>query len=243
MKSVHTEREVKLIAELRSLASDVLEDKFDESDEFLLTWIRYAKHDLKKAERYLRNNKQWRKENGMDKICQEDMKELAVEFPVELDGFDKDGAPILAINVCYDFRQFINASGGKDKFVRYLMKVAEQTMVNVRKQYGKTGGKVTSFCGVLDLGKMPYIQLANTKLIAAVTELAKLCEDNYPGVVKTLYVLNAPRMFKIVLNIFKTFLSEDTVGRIVLLDGKETNWKPVLLENISADNLPSFIKV
>jgi len=237
MNSVFSAKEISLLSELRKLVGELLEDEFQRTDDFLIRWIRYANSDVKKAEQALRNNKKWRQENNWDRIMLEDMKDVQEVFPINMEpGFDKFGCPILVAPQNWEIKQFVNGSpDGKDRYVRYFLRNCEHAMNILRKQYIDTDGQVTRFSLIVNMDGFCYHQLVSTRVINALTETAKISEANFPGIAKSIYVINVPKTFKILFNIMKPFLSGDTISRIKLFD--KTKWREALLEDIPEDQL------
>ncbi|KAM7304229.1 hypothetical protein ISCGN_014129 [Ixodes scapularis] len=69
-----------------------------------------------------------------------------------------------------------------------------------------------------------------------IINLVTMYEDNYPEMLKKAYVINAPKIYPIIYNMVKPFLSEETAKKIHVF-GKD-NWKKALLQDISEEELP-----
>lgn len=68
--------------------------------------------------------------------------------------------------------------------------------------------------------------------------LVKLLEDNYPEMLKQMFVVNAPRIFPILYKICRPMVSEETRHKIHVLG---TNFSSTLLQYIEADQLPAYL--
>jgi len=68
--------------------------------------------------------------------------------------------------------------------------------------------------------------------------LVKVLEDNYPEMMKRLFVVNAPRIFPLLWKICRPMISEDMKNKIHVLGG---NFREVLLQHIDEDQLPVFL--
>jgi hypothetical protein len=243
-----TEKELALTSELRDLTTDILEGDYEIKDDFLIKWIRYKNHDVKKAEQALRGNKKWKQEMKIDSLLEEKFPDLEEFLPIERPGFDKEGCPILAVKMYKDMdvRKIINAPDGKERVTKYMLQQAEIGAAAVKKQHFATNGKVNQVIFVISIEFSPskaFTQLASGAVISTFSQLVTFVEDNYPGIIKAIYVINAPRSFKIVLAIVKPFVSADTVGRLRLYGTDQKEWTKALLEIIRADQLPSFAKI
>ncbi|XP_077806180.1 SEC14-like protein 4 isoform X6 [Macaca mulatta] len=62
-----------------------------------------------------------------------------------------------------------------------------------------------------------------------------ILEANYPETLKNLIIIRAPKLFPVAFNLVKSFMSEETRRKIVILGD---NWKQELTKFISPDQLP-----
>ncbi|XP_011528660.1 SEC14-like protein 6 isoform X5 [Homo sapiens] len=60
-------------------------------------------------------------------------------------------------------------------------------------------------------------------------------EANYPEILKSLIVVRAPKLFAVAFNLVKSYMSEETRRKVVILGD---NWKQELTKFISPDQLP-----
>lgn len=67
---------------------------------------------------------------------------------------------------------------------------------------------------------------------------AKIAQDYYPETMGAAYVVNAPKLFSLLWAIVKGFLDERTRSKVRIIG---SNYRPVLLEAIDAENLPEFL--
>ncbi|KAF6023796.1 hypothetical protein EB796_017898 [Bugula neritina] len=68
-------------------------------------------------------------------------------------------------------------------------------------------------------------------------EIVAAFEDNYPEVLRRVYIINAPRIFVLAYNMVKNVLTARTTGKIHMLG---SNWKESLLDVMDADQLPVY---
>ena len=81
-------------------------------------------------------------------------------------------------------------------------------------------------------------KLASRKGIALLQVGAKICQDYYPETMAQAFVVNAPALFTALYAIIKGFLDERTRSKVRVMG---SNFRPVLLEHIDAENLPTFL--
>jgi len=68
--------------------------------------------------------------------------------------------------------------------------------------------------------------------------LVQVLEDNYPEMMKRLFVINAPTLFPVLYKLVKPLLSEDMKNKIFVLGG---DYKETLLEYIDSEELPEYL--
>ncbi|TPP57166.1 Phospholipid transport protein [Fasciola gigantica] len=73
-------------------------------------------------------------------------------------------------------------------------------------------------------------------LLTIVSESVTVLESNYPEVLGTCFVVNAPPLFSRLYAFVKPLLSRETQEKIQILDG---NYQETLLQYFDASNLPA----
>jgi hypothetical protein len=80
-----------------------------------------------------------------------------------------------------------------------------------------------------------------TLLVASTAiELAKTLEAHYPSTATKIYIVNAPKVIKVLLSAVKPFLSTDSASRVKIFGTNMEQWEAVLLEHIEPDQLPKI---
>ena len=77
-------------------------------------------------------------------------------------------------------------------------------------------------------------------VLATCIDIAKMLESNYPGVTKKAYIVNAPKIAKVMLATIKPFLSADSASRIKIFDSNKAHWRAALAEQIDPDQIPTY---
>eukprot|EP00074_Homo_sapiens_P111475 XP_024308036.1 putative SEC14-like protein 6 isoform X8 [Homo sapiens] len=99
------------------------------------------------------------------------------------------------------------------------------------KELGKRVEKIIAIFGLEGLGLRdlwkPGIELLQ--------EFFSALEANYPEILKSLIVVRAPKLFAVAFNLVKSYMSEETRRKVVILGD---NWKQELTKFISPDQLP-----
>ena len=80
--------------------------------------------------------------------------------------------------------------------------------------------------------------MASRQCLALLKMGAKVAQDYYPETMGQCFVVNAPMVFSALYAIIKGFLDERTRSKVRIMG---SNYRPVLLEHIDAENLPEFL--
>ncbi|CAL8125543.1 unnamed protein product [Orchesella dallaii] len=236
-----TPDEANLIKQLRSDVSDLdLAGDFD-TDTFYLRWIRAREWQLNKAEEMLRKNIQWRKENDINCIrkWEPECASVPVDYPIEICGFDKIGCPVVIIPFCYwDVRKGVEA-GLSQEMIRYIDQALEIFEI-VMKQRSTPEKPVTQISLIFDMYNLSFWQLASMKTIETILEVVRRYEANHPEILYRAYVVNASRIFNMLFNIIKPFLSPRTLDKVSIFPAQQNQWMPVLMKDIEQDQLPKY---
>ena len=80
--------------------------------------------------------------------------------------------------------------------------------------------------------------MASRQCLALLKMGAKVAQDYYPETMGQCFVVNAPMVFSALYAIIKGFLDERTRSKVRIMG---SNYRPVLLQHIDAENLPEFL--
>ncbi|ODN04859.1 SEC14-like protein 2 [Orchesella cincta] len=239
--NVATTEEVNLIKELRSNVSDLdLSGDFD-TDTFYLRWIRAREWQLNRAEEMLRKSIQWRKENDINCIrkWEPECASVPVDYPIEISGFDKIGCPVVIIAFCHwDVRKGVEA-GHAQEMIRHIDQALEIFEITM-KQRSTPDKPVTQISLIFDMYNLSFWQLASMKTIETILEVVRRYEANHPEILHKAYVVNASRIFNMLFNIVKPFLSPRTLDKVNIYSAQQSQWMPALMKDIEQDQLPKY---
>lgn len=231
-----TEQQMTALDELRANVDDILRPSHD--DYFLLRWLRARNFNVAQAEAMLRENLQWRKQNNIDTILDdyEPTEVLKKYYPGGLVGHDKEGCPLWIIPFGYTDIKGLFYSVKKSDFIRHIIQQLEYSAQDMAAQSEKLGKVIEMHSFIFDLENFNLKQIAWKPALDMIINLVTMYEDNYPEMLKKAYVINAPKIYPIIYNMVKPFLSEETAKKIHVF-GKD-NWKKVLLQDIPPEELP-----
>ncbi|CAL1279012.1 unnamed protein product [Larinioides sclopetarius] len=120
------------------------------------------------------------------------------------------------------------------KFCIYLLEKDKAVVL-------RRGGNLRKpiFCPIYDFEDLTYAKAVHLTSVQYLLYGLKTFIDNYPELVKTISIINAPLLFAWVYNVIKIVLPA-TVTEKIRIYGSD-GWKEVLLEDIDADDLLVYL--
>ncbi|XP_005568154.3 SEC14-like protein 6 [Macaca fascicularis] len=149
-------------------------------------------------------------------------------------GHDGEGSP-----VWYHIMGSLDPKGllllaSKQELLRDSFRSCELLLRECKLQSQKLGKKVEKIIAVFDLEGLGLRHLWKPG-IELLQEFFSALEANYPEILKNLIVVRAPKLFAVTFNLVKSYMSEETRRKVVILGD---NWKQELTKLISPDQLP-----
>ncbi|XP_049644859.1 SEC14-like protein 4 [Suncus etruscus] len=223
------------LARFRENLQDVLPKLPNTDDYFLLRWLRARRFDLQKSEEMIRKYMEFRKQQDLDNIFSWQPPEVIQRYDTGgLSGYDFEGCPVwFDIIGTMDPRGLLQ-SAPKQELIRKRIKVLEMLLHECELQSQKLGKKIETIIMVFDMEGLSLRHLWKPA-VEVYQQFFAILEANYPETVKNLIVIRAPTLFPVAFNLVKSFMSEDTRKKILILGG---NWKQDLTKIISPDQLP-----
>ncbi|KAM7540724.1 hypothetical protein Aperf_G00000030194 [Anoplocephala perfoliata] len=226
-----------LFHQFRKRTSDLNNEKLKE-DKYVARWLKARNWDVDKAEKMFRLSLKWRSENKLDDLLRDFvMPEVTEKYlPGGICGADKFGRPA-----------FICPAGTIDVFG--LMRSVSKTELALSQYYilekfeneilpaqaRKLGKPIDQLVIIFDL------QHVNRRLLwrpwlNLFLEVLSAIEANYPELMATCFVLNAPSFFPILFSLIKPLLSNATQEKIYILG---SNYRDELLKQFNPEDLPA----
>ncbi|XP_071115999.1 SEC14-like protein 3 [Haliotis cracherodii] len=230
-----SQKQKDILEKFKNKVKDILKPEHD--DYYILRWLRARNFDLKKSETMLRNDYSWRKHIGADTI-REDYKVPEVLQKYYIGGFcghDNEGCPVWYEPFGYIDLKGVLQSVKKMDIIKMKVLQMEKIYHLFRTAEEKKGHKAAQIIIVFDLDKFSMKHLWKPG-VDVMCELITMFEDHYPETLKSSFVINAPRIFPIAYNLFRPFLSEETVKKVQILG---SNYKEVLINHIPPQELPT----
>jgi len=238
--SAPSAQEIELLAQFRTLTSDLNLSTEQNTDLFLLRWIRARDLNLDAAKEMLAQSLKWREENDIENILSwEPPSEFLDICALEFLGYDNGNAPVIYSPFGrWDLKKVVN-KGQKDTFIRYYDQVFEKSFSRMK---GKTipgeNWPVSQFVFLVDMKGLSMRTLASMGAVDMCVQTVLRFENNQPETLKALYVINANLVFTSLFAVIKPLLSQRTFGKFHIYGKDESVWRPALLESIPNTILP-----
>ncbi|KAK4004692.1 SEC14-like protein 2 isoform X1 [Daphnia magna] len=214
----------------------------DSSDEYLLKWLIVQDFNVTRAENMLRQSLEWRRVREADDILDTytPIEVMRKYFSIGQVGIDKFGCPVFAcsfgridikgIRLCLTNKEYNN-------FVTWLL---ETFVLSVQKEIERTGKLTLQMVFILDFEHFSMKQLASKLAVETILDIVKHFLANYPDLFRRAFVINAPRIFSVLFAMIKPLIPATDFPKIKIFAANKSEWLPALLEEIDADQLPSF---
>jgi len=231
-----TPKQAETLNQLKDNCKDIARPEWD--DYYWTRWLRAREYDLKKAEKMLRTDVEWRKTWNADKMLEwEPTEVLRKYYPGGYFGEDKNGLPVYIDCLgTVDLKGMFFSTTKKDilKYKIYYVEYLYNKLLPI--QCKKHGRRIEGSSMIFDMEGLGLKHLWKPA-VDVFTETLSILEQHYPETLGTCYVINAPKFFPIMWNVAKPFLHEETRRKIKVL-GK--NYKEQLNEFIDPDQRPVY---
>ncbi|XP_035216588.1 SEC14-like protein 2 [Stegodyphus dumicola] len=228
------------VEQLRARFADELSPKLYDNTLMFYRFLKARDFNLNNAEHMLRKHIEWRKEQGIDNILSYEAPEVLEKYIAHSRfGFDKDGCPARYVPLGrMDARGYYWSARPSD-VNKVVIRELERDLL-ILEDYCNRFGKVIGGCVyIYDMEGLSFSKATDRTLIANFMQLSKIYQDNYPEMLKTLFVLNPPMFITIPFAIIKTCLTGTLVSKINFTTKRD--WKEELLKQFDADQLPAFL--
>ncbi|CAN1328114.1 PATL4 [Linum perenne] len=232
-------------AEISLWGVPLLPSKGGEStDVVLLKFLRARDFKVSESFEMLKKTLQWRKDNSIDSILEEDLgrQDLAAAFYT--DGTDRVGHPVSynIYGVFNDQEVYSKAFGigteeeaekkknGIQQFMRWRIQLLEQS---IQKLELKPGG-VSSLLQISDLNNSP--PPSKKELRTAMKQAVGILQDNYPELVARNIFINVPFWYYAMNALLSPFLTQRTRSKFVV--ARPARVTETLLKYISIEQIP-----
>ncbi|KAG7322485.1 hypothetical protein KOW79_013831 [Hemibagrus wyckioides] len=224
------------LEQLHERIEDVYVQLPNQSDHYLLRWLRARNFNILKAEAMLRKHLEFRKRLKVDSILEDWKPPEVIENYVSggMCGYDREGSP-----VWYDIIGPLDPKGllmsaSKQDYIKTKIRDCELLRRECLRQSEKLGKPVESITLIYDCEDLGLKHIWKPA-VEAYGEILTMFEENYPEGLKRVLLIKAPKIFPIAYNLIKPFLCEETRRKIIIIG---SNWKEVLQKYVAPDQLP-----
>ncbi|XP_033331246.1 SEC14-like protein 2 [Megalopta genalis] len=227
------------LKKLRRSVEDILQPHHD--DYFLVRWLRARKWDVAAAEKMLRDSIEWRRQWDVEKLSEWDPPQILKDYlPHGCTGFDKDGAPVIVVYFdALDLYGILHVITRRDmikvtiKYLEEYLKLCQEQM----QKHGPAAGKVVVIFDMQGFNLRQYLWRPAGEVVIT---LLQMYEANYPEILKTCYIINAPKVFAFAFSVAKKFMNEYTLSKIQIFKADPPKWQAAIFSNIGRDQVPAF---
>ncbi|KAF4679665.1 cytosolic factor, phosphatidylinositol/phosphatidylcholine transfer protein [Perkinsus olseni] len=206
-------------------------------DHYIGRFVKARKCVYQNAKEMFGNHLEWRKEfqvdelrlHGFDFPEYEDAKRL---YPHGYHGTDKQNRPVYIERTgMVDAGELLKITTF-DRLLRYWVQEYEELIA-----YRLPACGVDKTCTIIDLKGLGLKQFT-PQVKNMMQKLAKVANDNYPEVLGTMFVVNAPFIFTAIWKVVSPMVDPITRSKIVVLG---SNYKPTLHNVVDPSQLPDFL--
>nr|UXK97100.1 retinal-binding protein [Haliotis discus hannai] len=216
---------------------DLLTDRHD--DHSLTKWLKARQFDVAKAEHMFRTSMAYREKMKIEDLVKNytPPEVLQKYLTGGFCGYDKEGSPVRVERYGRLDMKGIMFSCKKLDLEKTKILQCEGTVRDWETQSQKLGRRVDGITVIFDMEGVSSRMMWRPGL-QMYLYLVKVLEDNYPEMMKRMFVVNAPRIFPLLYKLCRPLISEEMKNKIHVLGG---DFSGVLLEHIDADQLPVFL--
>ncbi|XP_076302109.1 SEC14-like protein 2 [Lasioglossum baleicum] len=228
------------LMKFRRAVQDILKQPHHD-DNFLLRWLRARKWDAVAAEKMLRDSIEWRKQWEVEKLAEWNPPQILTDhLPHGLCGFDNDGAPVIVVYFdALDIYGILHVVSRRD-MIRITIKHLEEYLKICREQMLKHGPSAGQVVVIFDMQGFNLRQYLWRPAGEVVITLIQMYEANYPEILKTCYIINAPKVFAFAFSVAKKFMNEYTLSKIQIFKADPVKWQAAIFSNVPRDQVPAY---
>ncbi|GFS98171.1 retinal-binding protein [Nephila pilipes] len=229
----------KEIEQLRArLPSDVDKDMYNDTYQLYLILKEYN-FDVNEGEIALKKILNWKTKLQLEKYDEANISELIKKyFEKHLLGFSKENGVVHYFPFGKLDSKGVCMSIKFSDLEKLFGKIFEDDLQMQRTKKEADGSYPRTIC-IFDMEGLTFANATDKKGIDYIIRILKSYQDYYPGILKTIYVINISTYFLIPCSIVKSCLSSSFVSRVQFYGTDD--WQEELLKVIDADHLPAFL--
>uniref|UniRef100_A0A2C9JGU9 CRAL-TRIO domain-containing protein n=1 Tax=Biomphalaria glabrata TaxID=6526 RepID=A0A2C9JGU9_BIOGL len=229
-------KEEEALRQFKEKISDLITSQDDYS---LKKWLQARNYDVTKAEAMFRTSMAYREKMKVDTLLTDyEPPEVLKKYMSGGNvGHDKEGSPVRVELFGHLDMKGLMYSARKSDLEKVKLKQCEQHLKDWEIMSKKLNRRVDGLVVIFDMEGVSSKMLWRPGL-QMYLHLVSLLEDNYPEMLKRMFVINAPRIFPLLYKLCRPLISQDTKNKIHVLGSDYTS---TLLKYIDADELPAYL--
>ncbi|KAH9514987.1 hypothetical protein Btru_021600 [Bulinus truncatus] len=229
-------KEEEALRQFKERVSDLITSQDDYS---LKKWLKARNYDVNKAEAMFRTSMAYREKMKVDSLLTDyEPPEVLKKYMSGGNiGHDKEGSPVRVELFGHLDMKGLMYSARKSDMEKVKLRQCEQHLRDWEEMSKKLNRRVDGLVVIFDMEGVSSKMLWRPGL-QMYLHLVTLLEDNYPEMLKRMFVINAPRIFPLLYKICRPLISQDTKNKIHVLG---SDCASTLLKYIDADQLPAYL--
>ncbi|CAG7785370.1 unnamed protein product [Allacma fusca] len=234
--------EINEVKELKQRVQDLiphLRDEYHKHDVHFVRYVRARDHNVEKAAEMFRKTINWRLANDVDHCLDKILPtNFNLDYPLHYTGRDKDGDVVGVLRVGkFDLRKNLDA-GYRKEFMIYGMQSFDFG-TNVTKSISTNDDYRFQTNIIADMDGFQFGQFLSKEAIELSLDIVRMLESNYPECLKSMVIVNAPKIFEILWALIRPLLTARSISKISIYGSNKEKWKVKLRDEIDPDSLPS----
>jgi len=231
-RNSYSKREIKALNKFRPRAQNYLTLDYQKTDAYLLRWIKNSNFDLSAAIKELQKHYEWRRDNSIDSILDED---CPLDLPYTVDGVDRGGRPIAFHPFGkWNLRKYVR-EGEQDVVVRQYQRMYEEAIRQAFTTSQYTGQDIDQIYVLTDMAGYSLLDHSCIRCVPITLRFTRSFNAGVMPFAKNITLVNSPIIFRPVLSLARTVIRSVPVTSY---NRNRYTWMQKLLEDISPDQLP-----
>ncbi|CAE1324634.1 Retinal-binding protein [Acanthosepion pharaonis] len=208
-------------------------------DTYCKRWLIARDFDVPKAVTMFRNSMEFRKKMKVDELVSnyKEPEVITKYMPGGEVGHDKEGSSIRVVPWGDLDMKGLMLSCKKLDFVKSKIVQFERTLKDINKMTEKLKRDVVGQTIIFDMENVGLKTLWKPGLDFNIY-LSRILEDNYPEMMKRLFLINAPKLLPVLYTMAQPLISESMKQKIFVLGN---DYQTTLLQYIDGEELPAYL--
>jgi len=241
-QATYTSKELSALKEFRPQVRKYLVRDFQKRDAYLLRYLRTHEFNMEKAVKSLTRVHNWRKDNDIDSILDEDLSKNFKDLPYKIDGFDREGNPLLRLYFGRWFIRKYGVAGKRETIVKVFRQMQEKLLQKIWDTSDRTGEDIDQFYFLVELQGFNGRDQLCLNCVPIILQFAAGYDAGVSVFVRNTTLINTPRIFLPALGLVKQLWTGSTLLKSFgIYDSDKDVWQPALLKDVAPEMLPKVL--